>query len=361
MYLPSHINPIIKLTEKCNYACEFCRYSNHRQSDKGIPEHLIIKMITECYDYNKKNGIKNMNVILHGGEPLLYGENRLSKVLDEIKCLIEDDFSIEYSIQTNSSLLSDGWIKIFKDYNFDVGISLDGPIQLNGHYGSNREDAVNDAVAAYHLLQNQGIHCGFLSVITDKHLENINCFFDFLIQNDIKSVGLCYCYNKFDGDSIDPIKLGKWLIDLYELYFSSLKKIRIREFDMVTRRILNHPHNACAMSCRESCGSYLTITPSGGIEFCDDYDLDEARNNSLGNINDMSIIQILENDKYQRMKQKSLEIVNGKCNSCEVFELCRSGCSRNDIEEINYFCDTYKMLYPHIQKRVLEYLEKRGR
>lgn len=361
LYLPKYINPIIKLTEQCNYSCSFCRYSQHRQRDFGIPEQLVIKLILECYAYNRTNGIRNMNVIFHGGEPLLYGKDRLSTILEKIEKEIPKDFSIEYSIQTNSSLLSDSWIDLFKEYNFDVGISLDGPIQVNGHYGINKESSVDNAVSAYHLLKDNGIDCGFLSVITNEHLNELNGFFEFFIDNEIESVGLCYCYNKFDGDSVDPTMLGKWLVGLYELYFNASRRINIREFDLISRRVLNHPHNACSMSCRESCGSYITITPDGNVEFCDDYDLDEGRVNSLGNLNCQSLLQILKESKYQIMKKQSMEILQQKCTSCEVFDLCRCGCSRNDNNGNNFFCDTYKILYPYIQNRILNYLKEQDR
>lgn len=359
MILPKRINPIIKLTEKCNYACEFCRYSKHRQVDDGIPEKLVKKIILECFNYNMKNGILNMNVIFHGGEPLLYGAKRLSKLLEEINQEINDGFIVEYSIQTNSSLWSDEWMSVFKKYGFDVGISLDGPTSLNGHFGVNQDDAVNDAVEAYHRMKKEGIRCGFLSVITDRHLTALNELFDFYINNNIESVGLCYCYNKFDGDSVDPVKLGKWLIELYELYFNTHSRISIREFDMVTRRVLKHPHNECSMSCRESCGSYITITPRGLVEFCDDYDLDEGRKNALGNLHDSSLIDIICGEKYQKIKKASLEILQNECKYCEVFDLCRCGCSRNDENGKNYFCETYKLLYPYIQNKVIKYLDKR--
>lgn len=360
MSLPVRINPIIKLTERCNYTCEFCRYATHRQTDSGISEDLVIKMIRECIGYNKMNGNRNMNVIFHGGEPLLYGIKRLQRVLEIIQHDLDDDFIIEYSIQTNSSLISDEWIKVFKEYNFDVGISLDGPEGLNGHFGHKRERAVEDALKAYKKMKSIGIHCGFLSVVTNKHLTDLEGFYNFIIDSEIESVGLCYCYNKFDDDSVDPIKLGEWLVDLYELYFNASKRIHIREFDLITRRILNHPHNACSMSCREACGSYITITPSGALEFCDDYDLDEGRKNSLGNLKDKSLLDILKDEQYQNMKKESLNIIKNKCNDCNVYDLCRGGCSRNDINDGNFFCETYRILYPYIQNKILNHISKRG-
>lgn len=360
MLLPKRINPIIKLTERCNYACEFCRYAIHRQEDSGIEEDLLLKMIRQCISYNKMNGSYNMNVIFHGGEPLLYGRERLLSVLEEISKELDSEFAIEYSIQTNSSLITDEWIKVFKEYNFDVGISLDGPESLNGHFGNNREKAVYDALEIYKKMKNMGIHCGFLSVITDKHLENLEEFYNFIIDSEIESIGLCYCYNKFDNDSVNPVKLGEWLVELYELYFNAPKRIRIREFDLTTRRILKHPLNACSMSFREGCGNYITITPDGTLEFCDDYDLDNGRKNSLGNLRDKSLLQILQSEQYQRMKKESLDIIENKCKDCNVYELCRGGCSRNDIKDGNFFCETYRIIYTHIQNKVLNYLDKRG-
>lgn len=360
MTLPKRINPIIKLTEQCNYNCYFCRYANHRQNDNGTPEHIIKKMLTECIEYNKANGACNMNVIFHGGEPLLYDISRLKSILDYLQDMVDDCFTIEYSVQTNSSLLTDEWIEVFKKKKFDVGISLDGPLGLNGHIATTPENAIETALASYHKLKMAGVHCGFLSVITDKHLTELKKFFDFYLDNDIDSVGLCYCYNKIDGSNVDPEKLGKWLIDLFDLYFKAPKRIRIREFDMVIRRLLNHPHNACSMSCRESCGNYLTVTPNGFIEFCDDYDLDVNRNNALGNINSQSIIDILNGEQYKMMKKRSTEIIENKCRNCQVYEMCRGGCSRNDINDNNYFCETFKILYPYIQKKVSVYLAQKG-
>ena len=355
MLLPERINPIIKLTEKCNYKCSFCRYANHRQNDDGVSEELINKMVLESIKYNIANGTNNINVIFHGGEPLLYGHERLLPVLKFIQKNTPEDFSVEYSVQTNSSLITEEWIKIFKKYGFDVGISLDGPPELNGHMMTNSEDAVKNALDVYRTLKEHGVHCGFLSVITNSHLSKLNSFFDFLMDNDIDSIGLCYCYSKMDGNNVDPEKLGKWLIDFYELYFSAPKRIHIREFDMITRRVLKHPHNACSMSCRKNCGTYLTLTPNGYIEFCDDYDLDFGRKNALGNLYEQSLEDIVKGDQYQLLRGSALDIVEKKCKICDVYTLCRGGCARNDVSGQNYFCETFKTLYPYIERKVLSF------
>lgn len=360
MILPERINPIIKMTEECNYACSFCRYANHRQKDTGIPVNTVKKYIEEAIKYNIANGVNNMNVIFHGGEPLLTSINKMEAIMEYEKQLSAPSFTIENSIQTNASLINDAWIDFFYQYGFDVGISLDGPIGLNGHYSSSPEKSIEIALKAYRNLKQKGVPCGFLSVVTNNHLLNIERFFEFFTNEGIESVGLCYCYNKMDGDNVDPILLGNGLKALYDLYFNSTKRIHIREFDLITRRLLHRPKNACSMSCRESCGNYITVTPDGNLEFCDDYDLDKGRANSLGNINEQTLIDVLSGEKYQSLKRKSLDIISRRCSDCSVFEMCRGGCSRNDVDDINYFCETYKIIYPHIKNRVSEYMAKRG-
>ncbi len=355
MYFPPHVNPIIKLTESCNYSCYFCRYANHRQQDNGICVDHVKSIIFQCVEYNRKHGIQNMNIIFHGGEPLLYGMDRLKEIMNYEKEFIQAGFTISNSIQTNSSLLNDEWIDFLEKNHFSVGISLDGPIGMNGHVSVSPEESEKKALTAYHKMKSRGMDCGFLSVITQKHLNAPADFLNFFLENDIASVGLCYCFNPVDNENVDPIRLGEFLIKLYDLYFVAPKPIYIREFDMVTRFVLNRPRHECAMSCRQSCGSFLTITPNGNVEFCDDYSLD--RSGTLGNINVDSILDMIKSEVYQMRRKEALQIVSEKCKKCPVFNLCKSGCMRNDYNGSNYFCETFKMLYPHIQKTVQYQLE----
>lgn len=179
MYLPKHVNPIIKLTESCNYNCYFCRYANHRQQDNGICVDDVKSILYQCVEYNRKHGIQNMNVIFHGGEPLLYGQERIEEIINYENELRENDFVISNTIQTNASLIDEEWIDFFAKNNFSVGISLDGPIGMNGHISLCSEESERRAITSYHKMKEKGIDCGFLRVITQKHLDFPNEFLNF--------------------------------------------------------------------------------------------------------------------------------------------------------------------------------------
>lgn len=357
MIKPNRINPIIKLTEKCNYNCSFCRYANYRRYDKGISEELVKKMVLQSQEYTIRQGNPSLNVIFHGGEPLLYDYDRFSSLLEFLDKNTEPGFLIEYSIQTNSSLITEEWIKLFKRYNFDVGISLDGPASLNSHWRIDNENSIHDAIQKYRWLRDEGIRCGFLSVITNEHLSRVNEFFDFFIDNNIDSLGLCYCYSHFDDNCVDPVKLGNWLSDLFDLYFHSESTIRIREFDNIIKRVLQNRDSSFHFTCRKNCGKYLTINPNGNLFYCDDFEFATNNDYSLGNLESQSINEIINGNKYQTVTAYSNLIINKKCKFCNVYPLCRGGCPRHDTEKENYFCETYKIIIPYIEKRVLSYLD----
>lgn len=350
MILPNSITPIIKLTEACNYSCYFCRYANHPQSECIIQFEDVKHILLETVKYNVLRGSHHVKVIFHGGEPLLWGYNRFEKLMQ-----YEDKLSAEYSvqfinsIQTNGFLLNAEWVELLKKYHFSVGISLDGPKDLNGHYGKlGNNESVNKVLANIQLLKSAEIPFGMLSVITNAHTTRAKEFYDFWIDYGIENIGLCFCYNPEDKETVDCDKLSNFLIELFDLYFYGKAKINFREFNNAIQMKLTQKASSCTFACRENCGRFLTIDSHMRVMFCDDYDL--KKNSVLGSMREMGFEEIITSEKYQEMCRQSRQIIKMHCSTCSVKEFCGSGCNRNDIKSVNYFCPTYKKLYLHISE-----------
>ena len=291
-----------------------------------------------------------MKVIFHGGEPLLWGYNRFQKVL-----LYEDKLASEYSvrfvnsIQTNGSLLNKQWVVLLKKYNFSIGISLDGPGDLNGHFGEMGNSAsVTTVLANVQMLKQANIPFGILSVITNAHTTRAQAFYEYWVEHGIENVGLCYCYNPEDAETVDCSRLSTFLIQLFDLYFYGKAKINIREFNNAIQKKLTQRVSSCTFACRENCGHFLTIDSHMRVLFCDDYDLNKV--SALGCMRGIGFEEIIASEKYQDMCEQSRQIVETHCTNCLVREFCGSGCNRNDIKAGNYFCPVYRAIYLHIAK-----------
>lgn len=350
---PEFITLILKLTESCNYQCCFCRYANHTEEHSVMDVVTVQEYIEKALKYNIEQKHLGLKIVFHGGEPLLWGIERFQQIMDfERKC--ERKFRIKFRncIQTNGYLLNDEWVLFLKNNKFQVGISLDGPLELNKHYGRLGNEVSMDIVLNnIKKLKSKNVSFGILSVITPEHLGKEELFYNFWIDNKIENIGLCYCYNPNDGISIDAYLLSDFLIKLFDFYFWGEKRLNIREFNNAIAKVLNKKSNSCTNACREKCGYFFSVTSNGDVCFCDEYD--REKKNIIGNLNVDSIMQIVEGDRFQVIKRECKDIILTKCDSCSVYSICGAGCRRHDINnKQNYFCKTYTRLYEHIRKNV---------
>ena len=123
--LPSIDTFVLEITQQCNMRCTYCCYSgnyrntrkhnNHSMSDDNIE--VIIDFILRT-----KNGSIS-NICFYGGEPLL----RLSTISKFIDCAkVKFDGCVEFSLNTNGTLLERKVVDYLIENNISVFISLDG-------------------------------------------------------------------------------------------------------------------------------------------------------------------------------------------------------------------------------------------
>jgi uncharacterized protein len=104
---------------KCNIACTYC----YQQGQRSVGN------FTGSYDVElMKSAIEREGgpFTLFGGEPLLLPD----RDLEEIWSWGFQRFG-KNSVQTNGTVIRDAHIRMFKQYNVRVGISIDGPGELN--------------------------------------------------------------------------------------------------------------------------------------------------------------------------------------------------------------------------------------
>lgn len=111
---------VLPLGMRCNIACTYCYQEPVREAgNAGHPRYDMDAMKTALLQ-------QNSSFTLFGGEPLLMP----LADLEELWRFGLEKFG-QNSIQTNGTLITEEHIKLFKKYNVSIGLSVDGPDELN--------------------------------------------------------------------------------------------------------------------------------------------------------------------------------------------------------------------------------------
>ena len=201
------ITPIVKVVDYCNFTCSFCRY--HLNEIKNTMEFSTYCSIVEkACEYNIAHNCNHVTIIYHGGEPLLWGYNNFENAIafqSELK-MRYPKLKFRNSIQTNGFLLDNKWIDFFVRNDFNIGVSIDGPKEFNFHKNDKESLSVLDNIG---ILSKLNCKFGILTVVTDNHAGRADEYYDFLVTNNIHSVGLCFCiYDEERKFTVDDYLIG---------------------------------------------------------------------------------------------------------------------------------------------------------
>ena len=173
---------IVKVTHSCNLDCIYC-YTNPK-AEKGIMDFETLEnMIIKFSVANNQN--QPIKFIWHGGEPLLAGLDFYKKVFEIQERIPEYDFIND--IQTNGTLLNEEMLQFFSEYEFRIGISLDGyqnTHDANRHY-KNGKQSFNDVFEGYLAARKNGTGSGVICVVNENTANNIYEIYQFFKQNKI--------------------------------------------------------------------------------------------------------------------------------------------------------------------------------
>ena len=69
-----------------------------------------------------------------GGEPTLMGTDFFRRAVETAESVRRPGQSLQHTIQTNGTLLTDEWCALLARHRFLVGISIDGPPEMHDRY-----------------------------------------------------------------------------------------------------------------------------------------------------------------------------------------------------------------------------------
>ncbi|MFC5722318.1 radical SAM protein [Streptomyces gamaensis] len=114
---------VVQPTNYCNANCSYCYLPGRRNTatmPPGIAERVAADILRQGHE---------VEVIWHSGEPTAIGVPAMRRLLAPF-AEARTKGLVRHAIQTNATLVDDGWCELLGEYGFSIGVSLDGPVQL---------------------------------------------------------------------------------------------------------------------------------------------------------------------------------------------------------------------------------------
>lgn len=324
---------VIKFASPCNLNCTYCyEYNTGDDSWKKKPKFFsyeLAKVLNKrIKDYLKESSIDKINIIAHGGEPLLLGSERLDNVFSAISEGIEDRLNI--GMQTNAVLVNAEIIDVLKKYNVKCGVSIDGNITHNRHrIFHNGKSSYQDTLRGYHLLETHDLLAGILCVV-DFETDPIEVL-DNLCGLKPKQLDLLQPFFNHDH-ALGSENLGKMFYNWFGTAFDYYMKkpewhaIQVRIFEAALFSSLSNKFNSDWFGGPH--GNYLVIESDGNYDILDHLksigSYGKKISNLSMNLNDFTLMEANQqiHATYQKFNIKSPP---DTCKTCEYEKKCGGG------------------------------------
>ncbi len=348
------MNFAIRVTDNCNLNCDYCYAKVKNPKDMSIEtlENVLNKIADFCTG--------DVTISWTGGEPLFLEKVFFEKIIETQKKIKNINFT--NIIQTNLTLLNEGFIRFFSENNFQIRTSLDLPPQ---HHDSLRiKNNFAETLERIRKLQEANVKVNINTVITSRNVHSAKEIYHALKEYKITS----FSVSRFilQGNAIHNIDLmiqeegsfGKFLIELFDLWTSDKEGHLIQRITPLDNLI-----NACkfmlnqipkARPCFHCQDQVLAIGPLGDVyPSCNKFFA--FPETCFGNLSSNGIGDILNSEKRNSFIKKVKSVTGKICPNCKYAIICKGGCfylaySANLKDNIDResFCKGYFFVFDHI-------------
>lgn len=130
---------VVKVHSRCDLACDHCYVYEHadtswRRRPKVIGDEVLNRIAERIGDHAAAHRLPAVRVVLHGGEPLLAGPDRLRHAAKALRAALPPGCALDLRIHTNGVQLDDAYCELFAEVGMRVGVSLDGDRAANDRH-----------------------------------------------------------------------------------------------------------------------------------------------------------------------------------------------------------------------------------
>jgi uncharacterized protein len=369
----------------CNLDCAYCFFLDKEVFYPGSKFHMSDEVLERYIrQLIESHQVDPVNIAWQGGEPTLMGLDFYRKALDLAEKYRRPGMSFLHTMQTNGTLLDDEWGEFFKEHNFLIGISIDGPRELHDVYRVDKGGAptFDKVMRGLRLLQKHGVDYNILTTVNrvnaDHPLEVYRFLRDEAGTDWVQFIPVVERINADgrtlyqEGDTVSersvlPEQFGRFLSTIFDEWVrNDVGRVYVQTFEAAVRNWVGLPSSGMCVF-NETCGLGLAIEHNGDLYACDHF---VEPNYLLGNIQDEHMIELVAADQQVKFGQDKRDTLPQYCLECDVRFACHGECPKNRFIQtpdgepgLNYLCAGFKHFFHHIDHpaQVMAGLIRQGR
>jgi uncharacterized protein len=368
---------IVKVHSRCNIACDHCyMYELADQSWRHRPmvvsDSNIDHLAARIAEHVERHELDHVEVMIHGGEPLLAGRTKLTRLLSTVSAALAAKTQLQFAMQTNGILLSDSILELLDIYNVQIGVSLDG-----GETETNRHRRYADGRGTY-----QNVLRGIRLLRSDRyrHLyRRLLCTID--VANDpIRTFDELACLEPPAIDLLLPhatwedpppargttygaTPYGDWLNALFDHWYNaSAQSVRIRLFEELIVALLG------GRPVTESLGlapmDFVVVETDGTLELQDALKVAYEGAPATGLSLATHPFDAALKHPVVRANQSGIEDLSLTCRQCSIVTVCGGGHyahryrADTGFDNPSVYCADLIEFIAHVRRRVENDLAK---
>jgi uncharacterized protein len=352
---------VLKVHSRCDLACDHCYvYEAADQSWHGRPMVLSADVAAQAAqriaEHARAHSLGAVQVVLHGGEPLLAGPSRLEQIIGTLRAATHGICHLDLRIHTNGVLLSEALCELFARHHVKVGISLDGDRVANDRHrryadGRSSYDKVIAAIGLLRTPEFRDLYAGLLCTIDTAN--DPLAVYDALVALEPPRIDFLLPHATWD---VPPARNGPhgteyadWLIAIYDRWTAQGRPVQIRTFDSILSTL------AGGTSFTEALGlepvSLAVIETDGSYEQVDSLKAAFDGAPATGtNVFEHDLDVVARHPGIQA-RQRGIAGLCETCRQCPVVTTCGGGLythryrTGNDFDNPSVFCaDLLKLI-----------------
>ncbi|MGM1060598.1 FxsB family cyclophane-forming radical SAM/SPASM peptide maturase [Saccharothrix sp. Mg75] len=267
---------VLKVHGRCNLACDYCyvyELADQRWRDRprAMSPVVVRHAAARVAEHVRAHGLASVDVVLHGGEPLLAGRRAISSLVAEFREVVPAE--VRFTAQTNGTLLDRAFCSLFADLGVRVGVSVDGSPEAHDRHrvrpdGTGSWAAVRSALEL--LREFPEVYAGVLCVVDVRNdpvrtYESLMAFappvLDFLLPH-----GNWSAPPPDRAPDAPGTPYAKWLSTLFDHWYEK-PRTRVRVFDELLAALLGGGSGVEGIGLSPS--GQLVVETDGTVETSD--------------------------------------------------------------------------------------------